>query len=92
MNEVSGRTDFLMMDSSDFPVKIVDKRRAPAKDGSFEMEIYALEGNLVYDTTDISAEGMWYYVGGKMGDTIGMDITCNLNRWDKISDFFKPKQ
>lgn len=90
-NEISGRTDFLMMDSSDFPAKIVNKRRARATDGSFEMTIYALEGNLIYDCTDISAEGMWYYVGGRMGDTIGMDITCHLNRWDKIFDFLNLK-
>ncbi len=81
-----------MMETQDFPVLIGKKCRAPATDGSFKMDICELEGNLVYDTTDISAEGLWYFVGGLMGDTIGMDITCNLNRWDKIVDFFKPKE
>jgi len=90
-NEVSEKTEYVIMETDNFPVIINNERRALTRDGGFEMKIYALEGNLIYDVTGIGAEGTWYFVGGRMGDTIGMDITVYLNRWDKISDFFKPK-
>ncbi len=81
-------TVFMMIETPDFPVLINNRLRDARADGTYEMMIYELEGDLIYDATGIGGEGEWYFVGGQMGDTIGMDITRFRNRWDKIADFF----
>ena len=65
--------------------------KLPNSNGSYKMMIYALSDNLILDATDISAEGEWYFVGGRMGENTKWDLSRYLNQWDTIIDILKLK-
>jgi len=87
-NETSGKTEFMIVKTSDLINKFTELSKLPNCNGSYKMMIYALSDNLILDATDISAEGEWYFVGGRMVENTKWDLSLYLNRWDEIFNHF----
>jgi len=87
-NETSGKTEFIIVKTTDLIKKFAELSKLPNSNGSYKMMIYALSDNLILDATDISAEGEWYFVGGRMGENTKWDLSQFLNRWDEIVNHF----
>lgn len=87
-NETSGKTEFIIVETTDLIKKFAEMSKLPNSDGNYKMIIYAVSDNLILDATEISAEGEWYFVGGRMGENTKWDFSQYLNRWDEIFNHF----
>jgi len=87
-NEISVKTEFIIIKTTDLIKKFAELSKVPNSEGIYKMMIYALSDNLILDATDISAEGEWYFVGGRMVENTKWDLSQFLNRWDEIVNHF----
>lgn len=87
-NPVKSQVDFIII-----PTKEILRRRFRINPGSahrksMKMVLWLMEG-IVYDTTDISPEGEWYFiskgVNGRMADGTEIDYSAYLNSWRRLN-------
>lgn len=87
-NISSGKISFLIVQTLELLERFEKLKKLPKSDGSFRMTIYAGPDDYILDATEISAEGEWYFFGGRMGKKSKWDFSMYLNQWDVMFDYF----
>lgn len=85
-NTFTGSAEFVIIGYDDFIQRLTKRNRI--KENKAETWLWLMPDRCVYDCTDISIEGEWYYLskgaGGRMADDTEMDYSQHLNNWDEI--------
>jgi len=70
--------------------RLKNRNHFPEKGNKAQLSLWLMPDRKVYDTTDLSIEGEWYFLssgsGGRMADGTDMDYTGFLNNWDVLID------
>ena len=85
----SDQTSFLIVQALELRTRFETLKKVPESDGSYEMTIYAGSDDYILDATNISAEGEWYFFGGRIGKGTKWDYSMYLNQWNPLFDSFK---
>lgn len=70
-----------------------NQNRIPIASKKAELTLWLMHNRQVYDSTNISLEGEWYFMssgmGGRMADGSDWDYTACLNNWVEIVEAVK---
>lgn len=87
-NTVKNQVESLIIPTQEFVKRHVKFNSRSIRRKRVEMVFWLMEDGFVYDTTNISPEGEWYYISnginGRMADGTDMDYTGSLNNWQKL--------
>lgn len=77
---------FIVISYAEFIQKLEAQNRYPVFDKKLKLRFWLLPGNRLVDTTDIGAEGEWYFLSGNgaMAKDTAMDYSEYLNNWEKL--------
>lgn len=84
-NTLTGSAEFLVIEYNDFIQRLAKRNRV--KENTAGAWFWLMPDRRVYETTNISIEGEWYYLSegqGRMADDTKMDYSKYLNNWDRI--------
>lgn len=85
-NTVTGNAEFLVIEYNDLIQRLTQRNRAKAN--TTEVWFWLMPDRRVYETTNISIEGEWYYLSkgqGRMADDSDMDYSKFLNNWSSVN-------
>ena len=84
-NLIKPQTEFLIIPKDELLSRLTGKNPWYVRSQRMEMVFWLLQDGFVYDATNISAEGEWYFlsqgVNGRMGDNTERDYSKFLNNW-----------
>lgn len=84
-------SEFIVVSDEVLRSRLTQRNRIPAN-GKTEMTFWLMPDQCVFDCTNISIEGEWYYlskgVGGRMADGTEWDYSKYLNDWDGLTISF----
>ena len=82
-NTKTGRAEFVIIGYDDLVQRLMKRNRL--KKNNAEVWLWLMSDHFVYDCTNISIEGEWYFIsngaGGRMADGTEMDYSGYLNNW-----------
>jgi len=84
-NTITGNAEFLIIEYNDFIQRLTKRNRVKAN--TAEAWFWLMPDRCVFETTNISIEGEWYYLSkgqGRMADNTEWDYSRYLNNWDEI--------
>jgi|WetSurMetagenome_2_1015567.scaffolds.fasta_scaffold563240_1 hypothetical protein len=85
-NKVTARPEFIIVKYTELVDRL--KKNNQLIKNKAEIWLWLMPDRCVYDSTNISLEGEWYWVskgfGGRMSDGTEWDYTRNLNDWNGI--------
>lgn len=88
VNAMKNDSEFVIVSDEVLRSRFIALNRISAA-GKTEMTLWLLFDRKVYDTTNISIEGEWYYlsneIGGRMADGMEWDYSKYLNNWDELT-------
>ncbi|HDR51581.1 MAG TPA: hypothetical protein ENN90_08170 [Mariniphaga anaerophila] len=78
---------FIVIPRSDFIKKLEQGKKYPVFDKKLKLRFWLLPGNRLLETSDVDAEGEWYFLsgGGSMTEGTGMDFTPFLDQWNLLT-------
>lgn len=87
VNATKTDSEFVIVSDEILRSRLTKLNRIPAS-GKTEMTLWLMPDQCVYDCTNISVEGEWYYlskgIGGRMADGTELDYSKYLSNWDSI--------
>lgn len=87
-NERKNKPEFIIISSNELLRRFIKNHPRSKQQKNIEMVFWLMEDGYVYDTTNISPEGEWFYlsqgVKGRMADGTDIDYTGFLNNWPKL--------
>lgn len=84
-NTITGNAEFLVIEYDDLIQRLTKRNRVNAN--TAEVWFWLMPDRCVFETTNISIEGEWYYLSkgqGRMADDSDMDYSKYLNNWNSI--------
>jgi hypothetical protein len=81
--------EYLIIPGEDFKNRLARIIKNSTGNKRINLVLWLLEDGSVFDTTDISPEGEWYFISkgnnGRMADGTDLDFTNFLNDWKKLT-------
>lgn len=91
VNATKTDSEFVVISDEILRSRLTKLNRIPTN-GKTEMTLWLMPDRKVYDCTNISIEGEWYYLskgaGGRMADRSEMDYSEYLNNWNGFTCSF----
>lgn len=91
VNATKTDSEFIVVSDKVLRSRLTKLNRIPAS-GKTEMTFWLMPDQCVFDCTNISIEGEWYYLskglGGRMMDDTERDYSKYLNDWDGLTISF----
>lgn len=84
-NTTDNKVEFIIIPTDEFKHRIASRKCNMDKDQQTDLKFWLLPDNLVFDTTNLGAEGEWWFIAGRMAKNSMRDYTIFLNNWCKIS-------
>ena len=88
VNATKTDSEFVIVSDEVLRSRLTKLNRIPANGKKAELTLWLMPDQCVYDCTNISVEGEWYYlskgVGGRMTDGTEWDYSEFLSNWDSI--------
>lgn len=84
-NTITDSAEFLVIEYDDLIQRLTKRNRVKAN--TTEAWFWLMPDRCVFETTNISIEGEWYYLSkgqGRMADDSEMDYSKYLNNWNSI--------
>ena len=92
-NTLTKEVEFACVSDEVLRSRFGKQNRIPNTRKKAELTLWKMPYNTLYDCTNISAEGEWYYLskgkGGRMADGGIIDYSKYLNNWDELVNCFK---
>lgn len=82
-NTITDRAEFLVIEYDDLIQRLTQRNRVKAN--TAEAWFWLMPDRCVFETTNISIEGEWYYLSkgqGRMADDTDWDYSQHLNNWN----------
>lgn len=87
-NPIKSQVEFLIIPTDELLRRLVRMYTGSVRLKSVKMVIWLMEDGCVYDTTNLSPEGEWYYISkgrnGRMADRTKVDYTKFMNCWQRL--------
>jgi len=87
-NTIKNKVEFIIIPSQEFWIRQAKKNPESIRRKRVELVLWLMEDGFVYDTTNISAEGEWYFMSkgrkGRMADGTKVDYTKFMNCWQRL--------
>jgi hypothetical protein len=88
-NFIRNQADFLIIHTGELWRRLASKNPGHVRSKRIEIVFWLLRDGFVYDATNISAEGEWYFlskgVNGRMADYTERDYSLYLNNWRLVT-------
>jgi hypothetical protein len=88
-NFIITQADSLIIPTRELWTRLACKNPGYVHSKRIEMVFWLFQDGFVYDATNISAEGEWYFlskgVNGRMGDNTERDYSLYLNNWRLVT-------
>ena len=88
VNDTKTDSEFVIVSYEVLRSRLTKLNRIPAGGKKAELTLWLMPDRCVYDYTNISVEGEWYYlskgIGGRMADGTDWDYREYLNNWNSI--------
>ena len=84
LNTSEKNIEFVIVPDEVLRTKFQNQNRIPASTKKAELTLWLMPNRSVYDATNISMEGEWYFINGNMAKGSGMDYSQDLNNWSEI--------
>ena len=88
-NTVKSRVELIIIPTQELLRRYVKMKSQRVSLKRKEVVLWFMEDGFVYDVTNISLEGEWYFlskgVGGRMADKTCIDYTTFLNNWGLLN-------
>lgn len=86
---IKNHTEFIIIPKYELMTRLASKNPGYVRAIRIEMVFWLLQDRFVYDATNISAEGEWYFlsrgINGRMGDNTERDYSLYLNNWRLVT-------
>ena len=87
-NAIKQSVEFIIIPYSEFTMRLTRSNGTSIDNQKFEIVFWLMPDDCLYDTTNISIEGEWYFlskgVSGRMIDRTDWDYTDFLHNWDQL--------
>jgi hypothetical protein len=87
-NTINHCGEFIIIPKIELMKRLNKENRISTDNQEIEMVFWLMTDNCLYDTTNISIEGEWYYmskgVNGRMADGTDWNYSDFLNDWDRL--------
>ena len=87
-NTPDNKVEFVIIPFSELISRLNARNRIVNSDREIEIVFWLMPDSSLYETTNIGAEGEWYFMskgkGGRMADETEWDYTTFLNNWDQL--------
>lgn len=88
VNATKTDSEFVIVSDEVLRSRLDKLNRIPASGEKAELTLWLMPDHCVYDCTNISIEGEWYWhskgVNGRMADNTEWDYSKHLNNWEEI--------
>lgn len=88
VNATKTDSEFVIVSDEVLRSRLTKLNRIPASGEKAELTLWLMPDRCVYDCTNISIEGEWYYlskgIGGRMADNTERDYSGYLNDWNEL--------
>ena len=92
VNATKTDSEFVIVSDEVLRSRLTKLNRIPSSGKKAELTLWLMPDQCVYDCTNISVEGEWYYLskgeGGRMADGSEMDYSEYLNNWNGLTCSF----
>ena len=76
------RVEFIIVPTAEIISRFHVRNRIINEDQVIELQFWLMEDNCVFETIDVSVEGEWWFINGRMAEQTDWDYTKFLNNWD----------
>lgn len=87
-NSYNQRIEYLIIPNDELMKRLNLRTFETERKKSFRVVFWFMSGGSIYNATNISPEGEWFYlsqgVGGRMADGSSIDYTPFLNSWERL--------
>jgi hypothetical protein len=87
-NKLKNKAEFIIISSNEFIRRFIKNHPGSNQHKNIEMAFWLMDDRVVFDVTNISAEGEWFYlsqgVNGRMADGTDINYTAFLNNWTRL--------
>jgi len=89
LNQPDSKVEFIIIPSAELKNRLRNRELIPVDNPEIEIVFWLMPDSCLYETTNIGAEGEWYYlskgINGRMTDGTDWDYTEFLNHWDRLT-------
>ena len=80
-NKSNNKIEFVIVPSTELEDRLYKRKCITNMNQETELKFWVLPDNMVFDTTNLGAEGEWYFIGGRMAENTHLDYSQFLNEW-----------
>ena len=84
--------EFVIVSDEVLRNRFQNQNRIPIGGKKAELTLWLLPDRRVYDATNISMEGEWYFINGRMIDGTERDFSKYLNHWNGLVSYSDKKK
>lgn len=88
LNTKDRAIEFVIVPNEVLRSRFVNQNRIFTGGKKSELTLWIMPDRSVYDVTNISIEGEWYFINGRMADGGEMEYSTYLNNWNVLIDSF----
>ncbi len=88
LDSVEKNIEFVIVSDEVLRSRFKNQNHIPVSTKKAELALWLMPNRSVYDATNISIEGEWYFINGRMADGGEMDYSSYLNNWSGVIDSF----
>jgi len=92
LDTVVKNIEFVIVPDEVLRTRFQNQNRIPIGSKKTELTLWLMPNRRVYDATNISMEGEWYFINGRMIDGTERDYGQYLNQWNGLVSYFDKKR
>lgn len=85
-NKSNNKIEFVIVPLTELENRLFRRKCITDMNQEAELRFWLLPNKMVFDTTNLSTEGEWYFIGGRMAENTYWDYTHFLNRWEQLKN------
>lgn len=78
------KTEFVIIPFTELMNRLSQRKCITGEHQDIELQLWLLPDGFVFETTNIGAEGDWWFIGGRMAIGTQKDFTQFLNQWQTL--------
>ena len=78
-NKSNNKIEFLIIPFTELENRLNKRKCITDVNQEIELKFWLLPNKMVFDTTNLGAEGEWYFIGGKMAENTHLDYSHTIS-------------
>ena len=91
LNTKDRAIEFVIVPNEDLRIRFLNQNRILTDGKKSELTLWLMPDRCVYDVTNISIEGEWYFINSRMIDGTERDYGKYLNQWNGLVSYSDKK-